>query len=30
MDFTRNGATLFGCDIYAYYSRTEGWTERST
>ena len=30
MDFTRNGATLFGCDIYAYYSQTEGWTERST
>ena len=30
MDFARNGATLFGCDIYAYYSQTEGWTERST
>ncbi len=28
MDFQRNGATLFGGDIYAYYSQTEGWTQR--
>ena len=30
MDFRRNDATLFGCDIYAYYSQTQGWTERSS
>lgn len=28
MDFRRVDVTLFGCDIYAYYSGTEGWTER--
>lgn len=32
MDFVRNTgsspATLLGCDIYAYYSGTEGWEER--
>lgn len=27
MDFTRNGATLLGCDIYAMKG-TDGWTER--
>ena len=30
MDFTRYGATLFGGDIYAQFSNTEGWDERST
>ena len=30
MDFTRYGATLFGGDIYAQFSNTEGWEERST
>lgn len=29
MDFTRNGATLFGCDIYACRG-TDGWIERSS
>lgn len=28
MDFVRNGATLFGGDIYAMYSGTEGWVTR--
>ena len=28
MDFQRNGATLFGGDIYAYYSQSQGWTQR--
>lgn len=28
MDFVRNGATLFGGDIYAMYAGTEGWATR--
>lgn len=28
MDFTRNGATLFGGDVYAFYG-TNGWVARS-